>query len=116
MRNEPFRQALADSRVPPHLHEALVRWVEEGIRPGNFLYSVLLNNLEKAVLRADDVSLFGLRPLLQFLVNEAPEGSWGSAKDVANWPEFIAASNRRDTDYTAWAVGSVVRELTEKEL
>ena len=116
MRNEPFRKALADSRVPPHLHGGLVSWVELGVPPGGFLKSVLENDLTKAVLRADDTSLFGLRPLLQFLINEAPAPCWGSLAAVAHWPEFITASNRRDEDHTKWAVGAVVRELTEKDL
>lgn len=116
MRNEPFRHALLDSVVPTHLQPGLLRWVEEGIHPGGFLSAVLANDLINAVFRADELSLLGLPSLARFLSQYAPSGSYGSPKALKNWPEFIAAQNRRDASWNEWNVASVLRELTEKDL
>ena len=116
MRNEPFRKALVDSVVPTHLQPGLLRWIEEGIRPGGFLSSVLANNLIGAAARADELSLVGLPILAKFLVQHAPNGSYGSPKALKNWPDFIVAQNRRDADFTSWTVGTVLRELTERDV
>lgn len=115
MRNETFRKALTDSVVPTHLQSGLLRWVEEGIRPGGFLSAVLSNDLLSAASRGDELSLVGLPVLCRFLATHAPAGSFGSPKAFANWPEFIAAQNRRDQQSTEWDVTRVVRELTARD-
>ena len=115
MRNEPFRKALLDSVVPTHLQPGLVRWIEEGVRPGGFLSAVLANDLAKAMVRADELSLVGLPALSRFISTNAPIGSFGSPKALENWPQFITAQNRRVAEFTEWTVGTVVRELQPRD-
>lgn len=116
MLNKPFRKALADSVVPTHLQPGLLLWVEKGVRPGGFLSAVLSNDLFVAAQRGDELSFIGLPALCRFLTKHAPEGSFGSPQFYRNWPQYIAAQNRRDAAFTDWTVGTVVRELAERDL
>ena len=58
--------------IPQHLHEGLERYIVGHVQPGGFLCSVLDNNLQAAVMRADERSLQALRSLLHMLYNEVP--------------------------------------------
>lgn len=80
-----MRDVLAEYAVPEHLHEGLLNYFERHRPTGGFLRAVLENDMASAVVRADAVSLAGLRDLLLFLVNEAPQGSWGTADRVSRW-------------------------------
>lgn len=71
--------------VPGHLWEGLERYFVLRIRPGQFLASLLANDLREAVGRADPVSFVALPDLLKFLYNFAPGGSHGSKDAVEQW-------------------------------
>lgn len=80
--------------VPEHLRDGLVRWVEEGLLPGDFLLAVLTNNLRESVGRADRYSLEALPQLVIWLHNFAPAAVWGSHERVqiyAQWCERLRA-------------------------
>lgn len=71
--------------VPEHLRSGLRAYVEEKREPGDFLMAVLQNDLARAVGRADENSLRGLRDLLSFLWNYAPASCWRSPTNVEIW-------------------------------
>jgi hypothetical protein len=71
--------------VPEHLREGLRRYVETGGGVGNFLTSMIENDLIEAVLKADENSLAGIRDLCIWLYNEAPQQCWGSKQKRLDW-------------------------------
>lgn len=115
MQNDTFRAALADSKVPFHLHEGLVRWVENGIPPGSFLRAVISNDLLGAIFRADETSLSALYDICAFLNSEAaPASAFFREHALEQWPVFIQADNRAEANEAArLALESVVAELPE---
>lgn len=72
--------ALTDDDIAP-----LKRYVEHGIGPGGFLFSVLTNDLCEAVARSDLGNRRKLFEYVQWLYNEAPSCCWGSREKVDNW-------------------------------
>lgn len=81
------RAALNGSRVPEGLHGGLVRWLHDGVPPGDFLRAVLENDLKGACERADLHNRGRLFDIVDFLYNWAPGAAWGSPEKVAAWAE-----------------------------
>lgn len=106
MKNEAFRQALADSHIPGNLHDGILRWVEDGITPGSFLRALVLNDLRQAVHRADIFSEGRLPQIVRFLALYAPEGSFFSTSALTNWPLYVQASDRQTAEATEIEGGS----------
>jgi hypothetical protein len=83
---ERLRAALADSPVPTHLHDGLVRYIEWGILPGGFMQAVLCCDFPQAVARhAGGGAAFTITVLFQFLERAAPSQAWGSREKVLAW-------------------------------
>ncbi len=83
-----------DYRVPHRYRAGLVRYIIDGVLPGNFLRAVLANDFVGAAVRADDeVSMTDLRSLAKWVFNECPMDRWGDSKAVANC--VIAKENER---------------------
>lgn len=75
-----------DASVPEHLRDGLRRYVEQRIRPGGFLQSVLENDLIGAVARADwTFSLSELRLLCQWIWTYTPSACHGSGIAFQSW-------------------------------
>lgn len=73
------------SGIPPRLMIGVGRYITKGIRPGDFLYAVLCNNLKQAILQADKDSFIALPDLVKWLHWEAPSESYGSEEKVHAW-------------------------------
>jgi len=71
--------------VPEHTREALQLWIDEGQLPGDFVRSVLENDLRNAVTRADFMNAGRLKDIIDFLNMEAPSPCWGSRENVLAW-------------------------------
>lgn len=78
-----FRLALAEAGVPQHLHDGLIRYRFDKVRPGGFLRAVLANNMFAAMQYWDGHG--DLRALCAFIGRELPTESWGSEKAVGDW-------------------------------
>jgi hypothetical protein len=65
--------------------ESFKRYVDHKIPTGDFLRSVLENNLMEAVGRADDSSYTNLKEICQFVYMDLPSNCWGSPEIVRNW-------------------------------
>lgn len=64
----------------------LTRWVEDGIMPGSFLSSVLLDRPLSIVAGcADERNKLILGKLLWHLVNKCPHQCWGNEERVRKW-------------------------------
>ena len=71
--------------LPEHLRDGMRRYIEQHIRPGDFLFGVLINNFMEACGHADAISSQFLPDIATFLHNEAPSGCWGSTRKVEAW-------------------------------
>jgi hypothetical protein len=75
------------SVIPEHMQAALKRYVEDKIKPGDFLTAVIKNDLKNAVGRADSVNLPLLPVYVKWLYNVAPGSCWGSPENFQTWIE-----------------------------
>ena len=70
--------------IPLHMHDAVVRYVEHGIRPGSFLSAVFSNDFMGACNCADDVNRCCLFEYGRLLFS-MPLGCHGSPDAVLEW-------------------------------
>lgn len=89
---------LRDNSIPRHMHEGLVEYVMRGLRPGDFLVSVLANDLAGAAQRADVLNRHVLREYVYVLKNHAPAPCWGSPALVEGWVNDGGLWGRRDDE------------------
>ena len=73
------------SLIPEHMRSGVKRYLENGIRPGDFLIAILENNLVQSVGRADKINQAHIIEWANFLYNEMPMESWGSKEKVNAW-------------------------------
>lgn len=73
------------SVLPEHMREGMQRYIEHGIRPGDFLYLILCNDFVHALGHADDINTARIVDYAKFLYWELPSGCWGSEEKVKNW-------------------------------
>jgi hypothetical protein len=71
--------------VPANIRDAILHHVFEGQECGGFVTAVLENNLQNAIIYADDDSLTNLRDIAMFCRNVIPGSCWGSADKVRQW-------------------------------
>lgn len=71
--------------LPSHMRKGARQWVEEGIMTGEFLTSVMENNLVGAYIRADDDNSAAMVDWADWLYNEAPNGCWGNKPTIREW-------------------------------
>ena len=69
--------------VLPNIREAIDLYVHGGIRPGGFTLCCLKNDLQGAVMRADETSLQNLRPIMCYVYHCVPGGLWGNNEVVS---------------------------------
>ena len=84
-------QSPESDRIPAYMHDSIVAYIMEGVRPGDFLTAVLQNDLCAAVNRADADNHRALRSWATFLYNEIPSQAWGSEQNFESW---IASHNK----------------------
>jgi hypothetical protein len=73
------------SILPEHMREGMERYIEHGIRPGDFLYLILCNDFVHALCHADSINTARIVDYAQFLYLELPAVCWGSREKVENW-------------------------------
>lgn len=77
--------------IPVYLREAIERYLTELVRPGDFLTSVIVNDLRNAFARADEESLKVLQLLNRWFYNRAPSCAHGSHDAMRRW--LVATEN-----------------------
>lgn len=73
------------SVLPHHMQGQMEAYLEEGVPQGDFLRSVLCNDLREAASHADDINRYRLYDYVEFLASQAPIGSWGSPENYQRW-------------------------------
>ena len=71
--------------IPERMMGSLRRYIDEKIRPGNFLSAVIRNDLRDACGLADDENLTNLPAYVAYFYNEAPSICWGSQAKMVAW-------------------------------
>ncbi len=75
--------------VPAHTLQALKDFYCNGCEPGGFVTAVLDNDLREAFGRADEMNRRCLFPIVRFLYNHAPAGTWGFPGATNTWLEYF---------------------------
>ena len=83
---ERYRAGLIDN-LPARMIPGLIRYIEDGILPGDFLQAILRNDLKEACAHADDENQGLIFQYVFALHNYAPSACWGSPAHVADWIE-----------------------------
>ncbi len=89
---------LADSnhlnwgRIPHYMREGMIRYLLDGIPPGDFMAMVINNDLMGAIVHADQNNAKLLWDYGNFLSNYAPVGSFGYPEAVM---DRVASFNRK---------------------
>lgn len=71
--------------IPAQIKFAIDYWALDARIPGDFVKSLLENNLHKAVIGADPESLANLKDIVLYVVNEIPAPCWGSPEKMEKW-------------------------------
>lgn len=71
--------------IPERMREGIELYVNNGIRPGDFLQAVIANLLTEAVMRADGENMANLPAYCNYFYNYAPSGCHGSEKIMERW-------------------------------
>lgn len=71
--------------IPPHMQEAIRRYVVQGLKPGSFLTAVITNDLKSAVFSADATNLPLLPLYVRWFHNVPPGSCQGSAANMNEW-------------------------------
>jgi len=74
-----------EHEIPHYMRDGLTRWVNDHIPPGGFLQAVLVNDLARAVGKADSTNERLLSQYVRFLYNEVPDKCHGSPQRVFDW-------------------------------
>lgn len=71
--------------IPPHMQEAIRRYLVQGFAPGHFLSAVIKNDLRGAVNYADATNLPLIKLYVQWFYNVAPGNCHGSPEIMKEW-------------------------------
>ena len=71
--------------LPEDIRGAVKRYIEDHIKPGDFLQAVICNNLKEAFQKADDININRMFDIVKFFYWEAPGNCWGSSKKMEAW-------------------------------
>ena len=71
--------------IPDRMMGGIKRYIESGVKPGDFLTAVICNDLRKACGQADDENLANLPAFVGYFYNEVPSMCWGSPEQMNGW-------------------------------
>jgi hypothetical protein len=73
--------------IPRHMHEGIIRYMENGIHPGDFMTAILADDLHGAIRLADHINMQWLKDWLHFMEDHLPADARGSYEHVRLWCE-----------------------------
>lgn len=80
-----LQRAMQHYGLPRQSWDSLEQYILVGRPTGDFLYSLLTNNLMRTVMKADDLNIQRLKDYATFLDSAAPSGCFGSTAAVEEW-------------------------------
>lgn len=86
--------------IPFRMMDSLQRYIEDHVKPGDFLSAVISNDLRSAVVTADDENIYLLPTYIGFFYNEAPVSCWGSKETFKTWLSIKPKETYESPDMT----------------
>lgn len=74
--------------IPYRMYTGIVNYVDEHVLPGDFLQSIITNDLKNAVFYADDDNMWLIPVYVAFFYNNTPASCQGSREKMAAWLEM----------------------------
>lgn len=74
--------------LPGHMVGGLNRYLERGVRPGDFLFLLLQGKTDEAFMRADSINSARRGDWEKFMADHMPEKAHGSVLKVEAWIEM----------------------------
>lgn len=71
--------------LPERFQHGIELYRDKGVPPGPFLRAVLENDLKRAFMCADHMSVRQLPGIVSWLYNHFPMNAWGSVEAVDHW-------------------------------
>jgi hypothetical protein len=65
--------------------EAINKYISHGLFPGDFIYSVLTNNLLASASFADEQNAKDLAEIVRYVFEKAPNLAWRTAENIESW-------------------------------
>ena len=75
--------------LPSNLQHGIYIWIEHGIRPGDFLWTLINNDFIGICGRADHINQLRFMDLANFMYNQAPSLCWHHKNLIEAWPEYV---------------------------
>lgn len=85
MTAQEMRDSLRAASIPEHLWGGIIRYVIDGIRPGDFLCAVIRMDIEEALRRAFLTTRPAIPTLTTWFLTEAPADCAGTPTAVDDW-------------------------------
>lgn len=92
--------------IQDHMMEAIKRYVEDGIKPGDFLTAVICNDLKEAVWRADEKNMKNLLAFVAYFYNEVTATIWGNEEMMKDWIELKQKEREEENDRKVHSIAS----------
>ena len=74
-------------RLPDYMRSGARLYIEQGIKPGDFMTAVLRDQFHEAIVRADHINKVRLRDWADWLHWDIPMAAHGSVEEVNTWME-----------------------------
>lgn len=95
--------------IPRHTQETLEGYLIRGWEPGGFVTSMLAMDMERALATADTANRQMMWAIGKWIVENAPEDSWGNYDLVKAWCKDV------DGRRSKWATWNTLATQPEKE-
>lgn len=80
------------------LQAGIDRYINHHIPPGDFLRSVICNNLSAAITYADNINIHLLPEYVNYFYNNAPSSCWGSVEKYSAWLKIAESQEVTNSD------------------
>lgn len=71
--------------VPGHMRNGIARYIEHGVRGGDFQRALFSNDLKQSLDLADNINGQHIKSMVAWIYNYAPMGCHGSHEIVEGW-------------------------------
>lgn len=85
MNESEMNESLWACGIPQRMWGGIERYVNKGIRPGDFLSAIITNNLVDAFHYADDENFILIGNYVRWFYNYAPSQCWHSKENMQAW-------------------------------
>jgi len=71
-------------QIPKRMRGGIIRYIVDRIPPGDFLTSVMTNDLKRAITFADDENMWIIPVYIAFFYNKVPSSIYGNKENFNN--------------------------------